>query len=70
MDTVSKIREIVIINPEERTSVVQILLKYFNGVGLSTLRNQVPALVYRPPSIIAIARTLALAPPALTTRII
>jgi len=68
VDTVSKIREMAIVNPEERASAAQMLLKHFDGVGLSTPRNQVPALVCRPPSIIATARTPALAPPALTTR--
>jgi hypothetical protein len=56
-----------IANPEERAYAAQMLVKYFNGVGLSTPRNQVPALTSSPPKIAA-ARAPAPAPPSLTTR--
>ncbi|KAK2812448.1 hypothetical protein FQN50_001449 [Emmonsiellopsis sp. PD_5] len=36
----SKIQEMVIVNPEERASAAQILLKIFGGEGLSTPKNQ------------------------------
>jgi hypothetical protein len=61
VDSVSKIREMAIVNPEERASAAQMLVKYFNGVGLSTPRNQVPALTSSPSPAIAAAR----APPQL-----
>jgi hypothetical protein len=44
------------------------LVKYFDGIGLSTPRNQVPALTSSPYPTIAAARAPALAPPTLTTR--
>lgn len=44
VDSVSKIREMAIVNPEERASAAQMLVKYFDGKGLSTPRNQVPTL--------------------------
>ncbi|KAG9232394.1 hypothetical protein BJ875DRAFT_466998 [Amylocarpus encephaloides] len=44
VDSVSKIREMAIVNPEERASAAQMLVKYFDGAGLSTPRNQVPVL--------------------------
>jgi len=44
VDSVSKIREMVIINPEERASAAQMIVKYFSGVGLSTPGKQVPPL--------------------------
>jgi hypothetical protein len=67
VDAVSKIREMEIVNPEERASAAQMLVKYYNGIGLSTPRNQVPALTSNPPKIVA-ARAPAPAPPSLTTR--
>jgi predicted protein tyrosine phosphatase len=57
-----------IVKLEERASAAQMLVKCYNGVGLSTPRNQVPALTSSPPSTIAAVRALALAPPAVTTR--
>jgi hypothetical protein len=51
----SRIQEIAIVNPERRASAAQMLVKCYNGEGLSTLRNQVPALT----STTAAARTLA-----------
>ena len=60
----SRIQEMAIVNPERRASAAQMLVKCYNGVGLSTPRNQVPALT----STIAAARTPARAPPAITTR--
>lgn len=44
VDTFSKIQEMAIVNPEERASAAQMLVKHFDGKGLSTPRNQVPAL--------------------------
>ena len=41
-------REMAIPNPVERASAAQMLVKYFNGEGLSTPRHQVPALPNRP----------------------
>jgi serine/threonine protein kinase len=67
VDTVSKIQEMAVVNPKERASAAQMLVKYYNGVGLSTPRNQVPALRSPPPAITA-ARAPTLAIPALTTR--
>jgi serine/threonine protein kinase len=68
IDTVSKIQEMAVVNPKERASAAQMLVKYYNGVGLSTPRNQVPALVRSPSPAITTARAPALAIPALTTR--
>ena len=68
IDTVSKIREMAVVNPKERASAAQMLVKYYNGVGLSTPRNQVPALISSPSPAITVARAPALAFPALTTR--
>jgi hypothetical protein len=56
-----------IVNPKERASVTYIPVKHFNGVGISTLRNQVPALTSSSPKIVA-ARAPATVPPSLTTR--
>lgn len=67
-DSVSKVREMAIVNPEERASAAQMLVKYFDGAGLSTPRNQVPALTSSPPPAIAAARAPPPAPPSLTTR--
>jgi serine/threonine protein kinase len=68
VDSVSKIREMAIVNPEERASAAQMLVKYFDGAGLSTSLNQVPALTSSPPPKIAATRTLPSAPPSLTTQ--
>ncbi len=68
VDSVSKIREMAIVNPEERASAAQMLVKYFNGVGLSTPWNQVPALITSPSSTIAAARAAPPAPSSLTTQ--
>ncbi|KAH8727584.1 kinase-like domain-containing protein [Phaeosphaeriaceae sp. PMI808] len=56
--TISKIREMAVVDPEERASAAQMLVKHYNGAGLSTPQDQVPALINSP----------ALALPALTTR--
>lgn len=56
-----------IVKAVERASAAQMLVKCYNGVGLSTPRNQVPALINSPSPAIAAARALGLAP-ALTTR--
>jgi serine/threonine protein kinase len=69
VDSVSKIREMTIVNLEERASAAQMLVKYFNRVGLSTPRNQVPALTTSPSPTIAAPRAPAPAPPAFTTRL-
>jgi hypothetical protein len=68
VDSVSKIQEIVIVNPEERASVAQMLVKYFAGAGLSTPRNQVPALTTSPSPTIAAARAPPLVHSSLITR--
>jgi serine/threonine protein kinase len=67
VDSVSKIREMAIVNPEERASAAQMLVKYFDGAGLSTPRNQVPALTTSPRTI-AVDRAPPPAPSSLTTR--
>jgi hypothetical protein len=67
-EDILKIREIVIINPDRRASIVQILIKCFNGDRLSTPRNQVLALLFRPSPVITPAIALAPAPPTLITR--
>ena len=67
-DTVSRIREMAIVNPEERASAAQMLVKCYGGAGLSTPRNQVPALISSPSPAIAAARASGPAPPTLTTR--
>ena len=64
VDSVSKIREMAIVNPEERASAAQMLVKYFDGAGLSTPQNQVPALTSSPP--IAAVRAPPQAPPSTT----
>ncbi|TAQ85243.1 hypothetical protein B7494_g6429 [Chlorociboria aeruginascens] len=61
---VSKIREMAIVNPQERASAAQMLVKYFGGSGLSTPRNQVPALTSSPPSTTATSRALVPALPS------
>ena len=67
VESVSKIREMAIVNSEERASAAQMLVKYVDGAGLSTPRNQVPALTSSPPAIAA-TRAPPPAPPSLTTR--
>jgi len=68
IDSVSRIREMAIVSLEERTSAAQMLVKYFDRAGLSTPRNQVPALTNKPPPKIIAARAPPAAPPSLTTR--
>jgi serine/threonine protein kinase len=68
VDSVSKIREMAIVNPEERASAAQMLVKYFDGAGLSTPRNQVPALTTSPSPTLALARGPPPAPSSLITR--
>ena len=65
VDMVSKIREMAIVNPEERASAAQMLVKYYDGIRLSTPRNQVPTLTSNPPKIAA-ARCKQAPPPCLT----
>lgn len=54
IDTVSKIREIAIIDLLERASIAQILVKHYNRSGLSTLQDQVLGL--NVPSTVTVAR--------------
>ena len=68
VDSVSKIREMAVVNPEERASAAQMLVKHYNGVGLSTLPDQVPALINSHSPAITAARAPGPAFPALTTR--
>jgi len=56
------------VDPEERASAAQMLLKHFDGAGLSTPRNLVPALTTSPSPTIATARAPPPAPSSLTTR--
>ena len=53
LDPVSKIQEMAIHHPEKRASAAQMLVKWYNGQGLSTPRNQVPALHSTPSPAIA-----------------
>jgi serine/threonine protein kinase len=64
---ISKIQDMAVINPEERASAAQMLVKCFNGVGLSTPRDRVPALLNSPSPAIAI-RAPAAARRTLKTR--
>jgi hypothetical protein len=57
-----------ILNLEERAFIAQMLLKHFNGAGLSTPWNQVPALTSSPSPKIAAARAPPPAPPSLTSQ--
>lgn len=66
--SVSTIREMAFINPEERASAAQMLDKLFNGAGLSTPRNQIPSLTSSPSPTVAVARAPPLARSSLTTR--
>ena len=68
MDIVSKIQEMAIVNPEKRASAAQMLVKCYNGRGLTTPRSQVPALTSSPSPAIATAGTPTPAPPAPTNR--
>ncbi len=65
-DTISKIREMAIFDPEKRASAVQMLIKCYNGVGLSSPRHRVPGLITSPA--ISAARAPTPAPPVPTTR--
>ncbi|KAF4632615.1 hypothetical protein G7Y89_g5511 [Cudoniella acicularis] len=67
VDSVSKIQEMAAVNPKERASAAQMLVKYYNGIGLITPRNQVPALISSPSPAITAARAPPPASP-LTTR--
>jgi hypothetical protein len=51
-----------IVNPKERTSTTQMLLKHFDGIRLSISRNQVSALTSSPPPTIAAAKAPPPAP--------
>lgn len=67
VDVVSKIWEMAIVNSKERASAAQMLVKLFSGVGLSTPRNQVPALTSSPRRM-ALARAPIPAPLSMRTR--
>lgn len=69
LDSVSKIQEMAIINPEERASAAQMLLKHFNGLGLSTPRKQVSDISTSPSPAMATTKAPPPAPSSLTTRI-
>lgn len=56
---VTKIRQMAIVNPEDRASAAQMLVQCFDGVGLSTTLDQVPPLF----SDLAFASTLTSASP-------
>lgn len=60
VNLVSEIREMAITNLAERASAAQMLVKHFDGEGLSTPRNQVPVLSSSPPLKIAVAGTAPL----------
>lgn len=68
----SKIQEMAIVNPEERASAAQMLVKCYNGVGLTTPRTRVPALTSSPflpgTATRSHAPTTSTATPAFTTR--
>jgi len=49
----SRIREMAIFDPEKRASAAQMLVKCFDGEGLSTPRNKVPALNSSPATVVA-----------------
>jgi serine/threonine protein kinase len=59
----SNIQEMAMVNPEERASAAQMLVKCFNGEGLSTPRILVPALPICPSLTSASTRALVPAPP-------
>ncbi|KAI9674019.1 MAG: hypothetical protein M1829_003862 [Trizodia sp. TS-e1964] len=67
-DSISKIREMAIVKVEERASAAQMLVKCYDGVGLSTPRNQISALIYSPSPAIAVANAPGPAPPASNAR--
>jgi len=64
--TMSQIREMAILDPEKRASAAQMLVKCFNGEGLSTPRNQIPALIASPTTIVT--KDAAPTPPTPRTR--
>ena len=64
----SKIQEMAIVDPAQRASAAQMLVKCYNGEGLSTPQNQVPALASGAPPKIAAARAPARGPLAFTAR--
>lgn len=57
-----------IVDPARRASAAQMLVKCYNGEGLSTPGNQVPALASGAPPKIAAARAPAPGPLAFTAR--
>lgn len=59
---ISKIQKMTIINSAWRASAAQMLVKCYNGEGLSTSQNQVSALVSSASFKIAAVRAPALAP--------
>jgi hypothetical protein len=67
-NTVITIQEMAVVNPKERASTAQMIVKHYDRAGLNTPRNQVPALISSPSPAITTARAPTLAFPALTTR--
>ncbi|KAK5080222.1 hypothetical protein LTR05_008735 [Lithohypha guttulata] len=63
---VSQIRDMAILNPEGRASAAQMLVKCFDGIGLSTPRDRIPALTTCP--IILAVKALPAPTPVRTTR--
>lgn len=55
----SNFREMAVINPRQRASAAQMLVKWHGGDGLSTPRNLVPDLASGAPPDIAAAKTPA-----------
>jgi serine/threonine protein kinase len=66
-ERISAIREMAIVNVEERASAAQMLVKWCNGKGLSTPLNQIPSLDNRPSFSLTAIRPTAL-PSAPTPR--
>ena len=65
---ISNIREMATIDPARRASAAQMLVKCFNGEGLSTPRHQVPALPIGPSATITPVKPQASTAPTLTAR--
>lgn len=57
-----------IVNPEQRASAVQMLVKYYNRVGLTILQTQVLALISSPSPLVAAGEYPAPVLPTFITR--
>lgn len=64
-EIVAEIREMAMVKPEERASAAQMLVKCYNGEGLSTPRHRIPALPIKPSPVVSVP---APAPQARTTK--